>query len=362
MMPSRIALVGGGRWARNYARVLSKSPDLVRSVTVISPRNADGMRRWIAAESLPYDVAQPLDSAGFDAAIIANAASDHEAAAARFLKARVPVLIEKPFAMSKAGAVRLTELAQAEGVYLAVALVFKFARYLDRFAALLPDRSQISSISITWTDPKDESRYGERKSYDPSLPVAADVLPHIVSVLDTLYVAKKIVCMDVAVKRAGAETDIELSVDGTPCKVRLARNSEKRVRLIEVIADRVQHVLDFSVEPGRIAANGESQSGDPDWGNGPSPLARLAQSFLTAVGGGARDHRLDANLGLMASSVTDEALRQYDAALVEWLASGQIDRPDLDYAIAELNATRTGEGQSSVDQLIAAVKRRANAR
>jgi predicted dehydrogenase len=364
MKPCRIALVGGGRWARVYAGLASKNPDLVGAVTIISPRNADGMRRWIAEQNLPYDVAVAPDRVEVDAAILANAAADHESSAERFLAAQIPVLIEKPFAMSAAGAVRLVELAQARGTYLAAALVFKFARYLDRFASRLPEGWD--SLSVTWTDPGGESRYGERKSHDPTLPVAADVLPHVVSILDTLVPGARMTCRAVAVKRGGAQTDIELAVSGKPCVVHLARNVQKRVRRFEAIAGHRRYELDFSVEPGRIAWNGGAESGDPDWGKGASPLTLLMRSFLEGVATGGRDDRLDARLGLLACQVTDEALRLYDAALSAWLRQmfdrGTLERNDLDYAIAELGPMGAGPERPMIDQLIATLERRAESR
>src|SRR5512147_2827745 len=119
MTTHRIALVGGGRWARVYARVLSKLPDLVSAVTVVSPHNAAGMRQWIDAERLGYRVASALDPSACDAAIIVNAAADHESSAVQFLEAGIPALVEKPFALSAAGAARMIETAQARNIYLA---------------------------------------------------------------------------------------------------------------------------------------------------------------------------------------------------------------------------------------------------
>ena len=364
MKPSKIALVGGGRWTRVYAGLLSKSPDLVGPVTIVSPRNADGMARWIAEQNLPYDVAAAQDRIEVDAAIIANAAADHESSAERFLAAQVPVLIEKPFALSAAGAARLIELAQAHGTYLAAALVFKFARYVERFASRLPEGWD--SLSVTWTDPGDEIRYGERKRLDSSLPLPADVLPHVVSILDTLVPGARMTCRAVAVKRGGAQTDIELAMNGKPCAVHLARNAQKRVRRFEAIAGHRKYELDFSVEPGRIAWDGGAESGDPDWGKGASPLTLLVRSFLEGVATGGRENRLDARLGLLTCQVMDEALRLYDAALSAWLRQmsdrGTLEQTDLDYALAELGPIGTGPERPAIDQLIATLERRAESR
>lgn len=356
--------MGGGRWARVYAGLSSKNPDLVGAVTIISPRNADGMRRWIAEQNLPYDVATAQDWVEVDAAIIANAAADHESSAERFLAARIPVLIEKPFAMSVAGAARLVELAQAHGAYLAAALVFKFARYVDRFASRLPETWD--SLSVTWTDPGSEIRYGERKRLDSSLPLPADVLPHVVSILDTLVPGARMTSRAVAVKRGGAQTDIELALNGNPCVVHLARNAQERVRRLEAVAGYQRYELDFSVEPGRMAWNGGDESGDPDWGEGGSPLTRLMRSFLEGVATGVRDERLDPRLGLLACQVTDETLRLYDTGLSAWLRKmsdrGTLEQNDLDYAMAEFGLLGIGLERPTIDQLIAALERRAASR
>lgn len=301
-------MIGGGRWARVYAGVLTKHPDLVRSVTIVSPRNAEGMRSWAAAEGLPHEVTADADPPAFDAAIVANAASDHETWAHRFLDARVPVLVEKPFALGAAGAERLIALAEARGAYLAAALVFKFARYLDRFAALLPQRSEIRAVSLTWSDAAGEIRYGERKSHDVTLSVAADVLPHVASILDTLCPHAPIVCRSVAMGAGGSQADVALSLGGRPCIIRLARDAECRKRLIAVESAAQNLTLDFTVEPGIITRNGEAWSGDPDWGKSLSPLNRLVRAFLGAVAGQVRDERLDARLGLLACRVVDQAL------------------------------------------------------
>jgi predicted dehydrogenase len=361
MKPCRVALVGGGRWARVYASVLAENPDAAATVTIVSPRNADGMRRWVVGHGLPYAVTAEQGAIGCDAAIVANAAADHEASAERFLKARIPTLVEKPFALSGASATRLIDLSWAQSTLLATAFVFKFAPYLERFASFLPDRSQVTAVSVTWTDPAAESRYGEPKSHDPRLPILVDVLPHILSVLGTILSVRQVACRAVTVERGGALNLVDLSLDRTPCNIRLARNADKRERLIEVATDRRPFLLDFSIEPGWIFVDGDKVSGDPDWGCGPSPLTRLVRSFLAAASGEACDDRLNAGHGLLACRVADQALRHYDAALMQWLeqpsARGAIDPSDFAYAASEL-----GMNQPSRDQLLAALKRRADER
>ena len=334
----RIAVIGGGRWARVYLALLAEFPDLAGSITVVS-RNAEGMRQWLIQNQRDYAVIAPADwqprRGDIDAAIVVNAAADHEASAAQCLAAGIPTLIEKPFAMSTAGAWRLITLADRHGTQVAAAHVAQFAPYLDRFVALLPDRARIQRISLTWEDGSGETRYGERKRYDTNLPVLADVLPHVVSILDRLLPAQPVDCRKLMVSRGGAQIDAGLNFGGIPCAVRLARNAAKRVRRVEVLTAGQTFVLDYSVEPGTIVAAGVTHPGDPTWGKAPSPLTRLARSFVESLQG-ALDPRLDARFGLLACRTTDMALRLYDDALLNWLDAGNSDTADLDYLAAEL--------------------------
>ena len=306
----RIAIMGGGRWARIYVRLLLGQADVGR-VLVVTPRNADGMRAWAAAGKLDDRLAVTAtwpDAGEIDAAIVVNAAADHQAAAERFLQARIPVLIEKPFAMSASEARRLVELAAARGTYLAAAQVFRFAGYLDRFAAVLGEADGVTSIAVTWCDPQTEQRYGDEKRNDPGLPLVIDVLPHVLSILEIVLPGRSVGCRHVVAARAGAQIDLRLAVNGAPCAVHLARDAERRTRIIEVVTQRHRAVLDFTVEPGIITIDGRAQNADPDWASAPSPLTRLLAAFLTAVAGGALDGRLNAAHGIAACVLADAAL------------------------------------------------------
>lgn len=307
-----IAVVGGGRWARVYLRLLLARVDLVRGVVAVTPRNADDMRAWAVAEGFAarMSVAAEWPDAGaaIDAAIVVNAAADHQATAERLLRARIPVLIEKPFAMSEAGARHLVDLAASHGTWLAAAQVFRFAGYLDRFAAVLGEAQGIADIAVTWCDPQTEQRYGDEKRNDPGLPLVIDVLPHVLSILETMRPAPVVQCQDVVVARGGTQIDLQLAVSGVPCAVRLAREAERRARIVEVTAKQRRAVLDFTVEPGEITIDGRSQTADPDWGSVPSPLTRLLAAFLSAVAGGAQDGRLAAAHGVAACALADAAL------------------------------------------------------
>jgi predicted dehydrogenase len=239
---------------------------------------------------------------------VINAARDHESAVERSLLSGVPVLVEKPMALTAAAAGRLTELATRRNTRLAAAHVFLFARYLDRFSALAKAAGHVRFLRVEWTDPRLEHRYGEPKRYDPGLPLLADLLPHVFSLVRALAPTGPDRCDHLVISGDGAEADVALTFGDLPCNVHLARESDYRRRVLEAgIGDRVLR-LDFSQEPGLISCGAVSTVGDADWMKQSRPLARMLTAFLQWAAGGDTDDRLDADLGLRACRMIDETL------------------------------------------------------
>jgi len=198
----------------------------------------------------------------------------------------------------------------------------------------------IRFVRVCWMDPGVENRYGAEKRFDPGLPIFADWLPHVSSILGTLLPSSPHRCERLRFVRGGAHLELELAVGGVPCSVQLVRNGERRQRVIEVAAsDRVLQ-LDFSVEPGRIGCGPTTLDGDPDWNVRESPLGLMLRAFLRWAAGGWFDRRLDTEIGLRACRLVDQTLPMYHAALLPWLTArlthpGNADE-DLRYALGEI--------------------------
>jgi hypothetical protein len=166
-----------------------------------------------------------------DAAIIVSKAHQHHADAMQYLRWKVPCLVEKPFAMSAPQCEEMIACAEANGTYLAAAHVLKFDRRIEAF------RPHVGNyVKIIWTDPC----HGR---YDPTVTVEADVLPHVVSVVDQLSPGAEIVCDGVSF--GGRGRDIRLQAGETTYDIHLERDAWKRQRII----DTGEHVLDFSALP-----------------------------------------------------------------------------------------------------------------
>ncbi len=220
-----------------------------------------------------------------DAVIVVNKAHQHASEAMRWLRWGVPVLVEKPFAMSVPQCEEMIALAAHYQTYLAAAHVLKFDRRIEAMRPHLTNPNQI--VRITWTDPCNGR-------YDSAVPIEADVLPHIVSIIDTLCGGAPI-AVD-GVSYGGRGRDVRLSAGSITFDAHMERDAAARRRLIETDGA----ALDFSALPADH-----------------NPLRDLIEHFYN----GPRqyfdaDHleSLDPKLALKACQVTEGVLLRVD----EW--------------------------------------------
>ena len=346
LYPSNIIVIGGGRWSRVLIDVLCNLVPPDAKVLVYSPRNAAGMEAWIFERGLKDRVCVSTKlptklSGATNAAIVANAARDHEKATEWAISRGLPVLVEKPLTLNLAATQRLVDSANCKQVYFAAAHVFSFASYIEVFSRVVASADRIESIRVQWMDPQFESRYGEAKSYDPGLTVYADWLPHILSILGTLASDHDSQCEKLEFLSGGAHLGIELKLGNIPCAIELVRNGKTRKRVIEVATQQKKITLDFSGEPGTIISGSEPICADPDWDVTEKPVSRMLGAFLQAAAGGVRDERLNVEIGLRASRLIEQVSALYSSALLSWL-SGKLlmiesdDDNDLRYALSEI--------------------------
>ena len=343
--PDTIAVIGGGRWARVLTEVLCGLVPPSVSISVHSFHNADSMSAWASERGYGQrihvsSVFPHLLSVKSGAVIVANAARDHERAIEWALSADVPVLVEKPIALTAAASQRLVNLARSQNKYFAAAHIFLFARYIENFAKLVSKAESIRFIRVYWVDPQVERRYGEQKQYDPGLPVFADWLPHVLSIVGTLMHSEPQICEKLEFLRGGAHLELEFMLGDIPCSVQLVRNGDLRQRIIEVATGQKMLRVDFSREPGTISSGSTVIDGDPDWEGKKRPAARMLSAFLQGAAGGEVDNRLDIEIGLRVSQVIDQTLELYRSALMPWLIAKlafaeEVDE-DLRYALSEI--------------------------
>lgn len=340
---TQVAVIGGGRWARVIAETLSGILPPRTALSIHTPRNADLTAAWAVERGLAGRIAiSPAlpEPAPDMAAIIANAARDHRHVAAWALERRLPVLVEKPVTLTAVETAELIRMAKDGGTLLCAGHVFLFASYFQRFAQMLRGQGPATALRVQWTDPVAEQRHGEKKTYDPGLPLHADWLPHVLAMLWALIPSGPTDIEDLIVERGGAREILRLTISSVPATIELERNGKTRTRIIEADSREGPLTLDFSAEPGTISRSVGSASADPAWPSGGRPLALMLSAFLEAVSGAPVDPRLDIATGHRANLVIDAVSAQYHRALLPWTAeklrvsAGGADS-DLKYRLAE---------------------------
>jgi predicted dehydrogenase len=120
----KVAVVGVGHLGQHHARILSTFPD-VDLIGVVDAHHDQAHRVAKTCRTRPFSSFEPLLSL-VDAISIATPTIHHHAAAAAFLAAGVPVLVEKPVCQTVAQAEDLIRLAAAAGVPFQVGHIERF--------------------------------------------------------------------------------------------------------------------------------------------------------------------------------------------------------------------------------------------
>jgi predicted dehydrogenase len=133
----RVAVVGVGHLGKHHARILSALPD-VRLVAVVDTNRPRAVEIAAAYQTKPLFDAREL-AGEVDAVTVAVPTELHREIALPFLKAGVPVLVEKPMARSLAEADEMIAAAAASGVPLGVGQTERFNPAVAAAMPLLRD-------------------------------------------------------------------------------------------------------------------------------------------------------------------------------------------------------------------------------
>tara|TARA_B100000795_G_C22775140_1_gene429683 strand:+ start:75 stop:1286 length:1212 start_codon:yes stop_codon:yes gene_type:complete len=341
---SQIAVFGGGRWARVLLGVFIVNTNPNIKFTVHTKHLTEVMRRWINKNGFMDRVfvteADPdFIRSRYKAAIVVNSVGGHKKSAQMAINAKVPVLVEKPMAPSFEETFALIKSAKDNGVLLSSSQVFLYASYIDNFIDNLGSINDIKCIKLKWTDELAEKRYGEVKSFDSSIPVFKDVLPHLLSILSKILKNNAFEFRSCSVSRGGCCAQIIIFIANVECCLTVERNSNKRRREI-LVKGKNDFVLDFSTEPGIIIANGQTSCGDSHWSSTPSPLEKMVEEFLKQVSFDKFDNEPNTELALSTSKLIDQIepyyLKSLDKWLLDTLDKKEAKKSDIYYFLSEL--------------------------
>jgi predicted dehydrogenase len=136
MTKLRVAVIGAGSWGRNHVRTVAALGDAeLAAVCDLSPRVREAMARLYPGTLVTDDVDAALSAA--EAVVIATPATSHAMLAARAIERGLPVLVEKPFALTSSEAERVVDLAERTGVPLVVGHLLVFHPAVERLKGMI---------------------------------------------------------------------------------------------------------------------------------------------------------------------------------------------------------------------------------
>jgi predicted dehydrogenase len=268
-----VALIGAGRWGKNWLRVLSEL-DATRLCwlcdTALDTLPTGGIR---TTRELDRVLADP----SVEAVVIATPSPTHAALACRALDAGKHVLVEKPLALSLDEAERVSDAARRSRRRVMVGHILLHHPAIHRLASELASagrpRSFFSERSVLAVAGRTEDAWWTLGSHDVSL------IRHLAG-SDPI---------GVAVENRGPGTPAEVVrarlwfEDGAEAVLELSCVARRKVRRLQVITDRQALVLDDHGREALLATHAGTLRIDVS----PEPLLIQARAFAARIRDGA---------------------------------------------------------------------------
>ena len=337
-----IAVIGRGRWAKVYIDVL-ESLSLPYQVVIVSKSGSlQELQKHNRNIFFVSSIEELLSNHTVKMAIVVNSIRSHFDSAQELINEGIPVLIEKPICLEESQVNILYDKAHKQDICIMPALTFTQCSYIQNFSHIVSNCNEgPEKIIIEWADPYGEIRYGDTKSYDFTISIVQDVIPHIWSILSTVLDSTDINfnIESCSIRRGGQYVKLTSRVNGISCDIFLERNAGSRRRFVSAKYKSFPKVeLDFTKEPGTLNLKNQNSSGDQYWETGTiHPIQRQLELFISQV-----ESKTKRVVTKALSLDTIAALEQSDTLLKRsqksWLSS--LDTPflseDISYAISEL--------------------------
>ena len=276
--PLRLGLAGAGRWGRNYIRTIAGLPEL--RLARVASGNPETAALLPAGCQLVGHWRDLIDPSALDGVIIATPPASHAEIARAAILAGIPVLIEKPLALSAAEARAVRDLAAERRVFALVEHTHLFSPAFRALKGLVESHGGVREIR------SEASNHGP---YRRDVPVLWDWGPHDVAMcLDLMQeVPASAVCTvhDRSEKDGGTAETVTIALSfpsGVPAQILLS-NTKDRMRRFSVRCADAEIVYDD------LSAQKLFVDGRPVQVAGDLPLTVAVQEFAAAIASGGRD-------------------------------------------------------------------------
>lgn len=308
-MSMRVAVVGVGHLGKHHARILATLPGV--ELTAVVDANA-ARAQEIAAANGTRALTHASELIGqVDAVSVAVPTEQHLAIALPFLKAGVPVLVEKPMARSLDEADEMIAAAAASGVVLAVGHTERFNPAVEAAEPLLKNPRFI-----------EVHRLGTFPERSLDIDVVFDLMIHDLDVVLSLVKSDVESIEAVGVPVLTGRVDIAnvrlRFANGCIANLTASRISRDRVRKIRFFQPAAYCSIDYAAQKVEVyrLVKGTGPMPSIEGGEMPvvteEPLKRELLDFVEAVREG-RAPRVDGAQGRRALALATEITRQMGA-------------------------------------------------
>jgi len=278
---SRLALIGAGRWGRNYIRTLDTLADV--KLVAVASRNPESVALVAPSCRIVADWREIIESADVDGVIVATPPVSHAEILIAAVDAKKPVLVEKPLVRSREEAALIRFVLDGRAATILIDHIHLFHPAFRLLLRMAPSLGPIRSI---------ESAAGNRGSFRRDVSILWDWAPHDIAMCLALLpgLARPIraVRLDIEwIDGAAAETisiEIELT-GGVPAQIKLS-TLEERHRWFAVKFDSCTLVY-RDVGPvylTRLRPDEDVQApGEPILVRFEQPLSRAVLDFVDAI-------------------------------------------------------------------------------
>lgn len=343
----KIGVIGSGRWAKIVTKELIQMESIRNKVLIFTENNFSAISSWVNDHGYKKEVqvykglpnlldCRKLEIHGM---IVANKAKHHIDAGYHCASINVPALIEKPIASTLDEITAIEKEFKSKHLILAGSNVFLFSNAVDSFSSMMDALQPINEITFIWSDPVNESRWGEEKLHDVSVPVFEDIFPHVVPILNKLGF-NHLRLSELNIFEGGSKVNLILTSGSVEIDLTIARNAQSRKRLISARGYLgINLDLNFSSEPGEIIDSNGKKLLVENFQHASGPLSRMLRSFIRSIEENQLDERLWIDWSRNACLLSESVRGKYYEYQYGWLCEqlGNEITPDIVYALKEIS-------------------------
>jgi predicted dehydrogenase len=241
--PLRLAVIGAGHLGRIHARIAA-GLDEIDLVAVADPVEAN--RTSVAQEAGTRAVADYRELIGeIEAAVVATPTTYHHAIGLELLGAGIPLLIEKPIALTSAHANELVAAARQKGLTLQVGHVERFNPALTAVAADVRDPKYIEATRT--------SGYTFRST---DIGVVLDIMIHDLDVILALAKSNVVDVQALGISVLGGHEDMATArltfASGCVAQISASRVSFQQRRTMQIFTSRGSASINFATNEATV--------------------------------------------------------------------------------------------------------------